>query len=230
MICVRTCVMSTPHLCYVNSALVLCQLSHLCYVNRAHCCDQLQTTSAVQVDAMSSNIMLPSSRTVALDVDAPFTPVRNNRNCQSPASSSASPESNASADGVLTSFVFHGSASGVPCAVESGQPKAKKTKTSKCNEKRLDQEMIKAEEAFKKQRQQQDMARVTEAMAGSIPLTQKLLMQVLKGEEGKAEINLSQECHQGRTHPSLQPHSLFGECLQQSSVDDGWRSERRQWY
>ena len=96
--------------------------SHLCYVNRAYCCDQVQTTSAVQVDAMSSKIIMPSSRTVALDVDAPATPVRNNRNCQSPASSSASPESNASAD----AFVFHGSASGVPSAVESGQPKAKK--------------------------------------------------------------------------------------------------------
>lgn len=47
--------------------------------------------------------------------------------------------------------------------------------------------MIKAEEAFKKQRQQQDMARVTEAMARSIPLTQKLLMQVLK-EEKKAKL------------------------------------------
>ena len=56
-------------------------------------------------------------------------------------------------------------------------------KSTKCNEKRLDAEMQKAEMAYAAQRHAQDMEKVQEAMRNSVPLTNRILMQIIKEEK-----------------------------------------------
>ena len=80
----------------------------------------------------------------------------------------------------------------------------KKMKSTKCNEKRLDAEMQKAEMAYAAQRHSQDMEKVNEAMRNSVPLTNRILMQIIKEEQkSQSQVHIPPQCSQGRADTSV---------------------------
>ena len=135
-------------------------------------------------ETLNMAVPLPSARVAPCE--QPATPVRNSRSnslASSPASWSAASSAGSPAANPDGATIFDILGAVTEDAVAAA-PK-KKQKSTKVNEKRLNAEMQKAEQAIAAQRHAQDTARVNEAVKKSMMLPNKLLMQMVK-EEKKA--------------------------------------------